>query len=78
MSNQGLSLSDVMVLAASQLKAQGVAQGIHTHLDFGAAPASAPAQSLGLLTSLFEEAPAAQGWARTTVRSMMRCSRSGS
>ena len=78
MSNQGLRLGDVMVLAASQLKAQGVAQGIHAQVDFGAEPASAPAQSLGLLTSLFEEAPAAQGWARTTVLSMIRCSRSGS
>ena len=61
MSNQCLGLGEVMVLASGQLEAQGVAQGSHAQVDFGAEPASAPAQGLRPLSPLFDEAPAAQG-----------------
>ena len=76
--HQGLSLGDVMALPCGQLEAQRVAQSIHAHVDLGTEPASAASQSLGSLTALFLEAPAAQGWARTMVLSIMRFSISGS
>jgi hypothetical protein len=71
-------LRDVVLLSSSQDEAQGIAQTIHAHVDLGAEPAAAPAQGLGCLATLFGGAPAAQGWARTTVLSMMRYSISGS
>ena len=40
--------------------------------------AAAPSQGLGCLSAFLGGAPAAQGWARTTVLSMMRYSISGS
>ena len=62
----------------SQDEPQGITQGIHAHVDLSAKPAAAPAQGLGCLATFLGGAPAAQGWARTTVLSMMRHSRSGS
>ena len=76
--NQLFRLRDVMALAASQKKAQRIAQGIYAGVDFGAEPTSAAPERLGSLPSFFLEAPAAQGWARTTVLSSMMFSISGS
>ena len=76
--DQSIGLSDVMLLSPSQDEPQGITQGIHAHVDLGAKPAAAPAQGLGCLATFLGGAPAAQGWARTTVLSMMRHSRSGS
>ena len=66
---QPLGLRDVVLLSSSQDEAQGIAQTIHAHVDLGAEPAAAPSQGLGCLASFFGGAPAAQGWARTTVLS---------
>ena len=76
--DQLLRLGDVVLLPAGQDESQGVAQAVHAHVNLGAEPASAPAQGLGRLATLFGGAPAAQGCARTTVLSMIRYSRSGS
>ena len=76
--DQPLGLRDVVLLSSSQDEAQGIAQTIHAHVDLGAEPTAAPSQGLGCLATLFGGAPAAQGWARTTVLSMMRYSISGS
>ena len=75
---QPLGLRDVVLLSSSQDEAQGIAQTIHAQVDLGAEPAAAPAQGLGCWASFFGGAPAAPGWARTTVLSMMRYSISGS
>jgi hypothetical protein len=75
---QSLSLGNVVALASSKPKAQGVAQSIYTDVDFGAEPAPAAAQRLGFLAPLFWGAPAAQEWARTMVLSRIRFSISGS
>ena len=75
---QPLRLGDVVLLSSSQDEAQGVAQTIHVHMDLGAEPTAAPSQGLGCLATLFGGAPAAQGWALTTVLSMLRYSISGS
>ena len=71
---QPLGLRDVVLLSSSQDEAQGVAQTIHAHMDLGAEPTAAPSQGLGCLATLLGGATAAQGWARTTVLSMMRYS----
>jgi len=76
--NQIFSLGNVMPLTASQQKAQGIAQSIYNGMDFGAEPASAAPEGLGGLASVFFEAPAAQGCARTTVLSSRIFSISGS
>ena len=60
-----------MNLSSCQLKAQRITQSIDAYVDFGAESSSTPAQGLGDLTTVFFEPPAAQGWARTTVLSMM-------
>ena len=73
--DQPLGLGDVVLLPPSQDEPQGIAQGIHAHVDLGAEPAAAPAQGLGRLAAFLGGAPAAQGWARTTVRSIIRCGR---
>ena len=75
---QPLGLGDVVLLAPGQDEPQGIAQAIHCHVDLGAEPAPAPSQGLRLLATFLGGAPAAQGWARTTVLSMMRYSVSGS
>jgi len=72
---QVLGLGDVVPLACGQAKTQRVPQPIHRHMDFGGEAASATPQ--GLLTVFFS-APAAQGWARIMVLSIMPCSISGS
>ena len=77
-SDQVVPLRDVVALPSRQLETQGITQSIHAYMDFGAEAAPAAAQSLGRLTALFFEAPAAQGWARTMVESMIRFSMSGS
>ena len=76
--DQGLGPSDVMALTCAKPEAQGVAKPVHAHVDFGAEPASTSAKCLGNLAPLFRGAPAAQGWARTMVLSMIRDSMSGS
>ena len=60
-SNQFLSLGNIVALASGEPKAQGVAQSVYADLDFGAEPAPAAAQGLGLLAAPFWGAPAAQG-----------------
>ena len=77
-SYQCLPLGDVVALPSGKLEAQGVAQSVHADVDFGAEPTSATAQGLGLLAAPFLGAPAAQGWARMMVLSIIRCSISGS
>ena len=72
--DQLLRLGDVVLLPSGQDESQGVAQGVHAHVNLGAEPAAAPAQGLGRLATLFGGAPAAQGCARTTVLSMIRYS----
>ena len=47
-------------------------------MNFGTEPAPAPSECLLRLTPFFLAAPAAQGWARTIVLSMMPFSMSGS
>jgi hypothetical protein len=76
--NQLFSLGNIMPLTASQKKAQGIAQSIYAGMDFGAEPTSAASEGLGGLASVFFEAPAAQGCARTTVLSSKIFSISGS
>jgi len=75
---QACCLGDIMPLTAGQGKAQRIPQGIHAHVDFGAEPASASSKCLDSLSTVFWGAPAAQGWARTTVLSSIRYSKSGS
>lgn len=76
--NQFFSLGNVMPLAARQPKPQRVSQGIYAGMDFGAEPSSAAAERLGCLATVFLDAPAAHGWARTTVLSRRMFSMSGS
>ena len=71
---QPLGLRDVVLLSSSQDEAQGIAKTIHAHVDLGAEPTAAPSQGLGCLATFLGDAPVAQGWARTTVLSMMRYS----
>ena len=66
-----------MAIPSRQFKVQRITQSINTQMDFVAEPASTSAKSLGRLTTVFFDAPAALGWARTKVLSMMRCSISG-
>ena len=67
-----------MLLPAGQKKPQRVAQGIYTGVDLGADPAPAASKCLAFLSATFFAAPAAQGWARTTVLSSKIFSISGS
>ena len=75
---QTLGLGDVVFLTPAQDESQGIAQAVHAHVDLGAEPAPAPAQGLGCLALFLGGTPVAQGWAQTTVLSMMRYSMSGS
>ena len=45
-SNQLLSLGDIVALPSGQCKLQWVAEGIYAHMDFRAEPASAPTKGL--------------------------------
>ncbi len=51
--HQSCRLGDVVSLATGQAKAQGVAQGIHAHVDFGAETTSAATERLFALASVF-------------------------
>ena len=76
--NQIFGLGNVMTLSPGQKKAQWRPQGVYNHMNFGAESASATSQGLGRLTTVFFEAPAAHGWARTTEPSGSTFSISGS
>ena len=76
--DQILSLCNIMALSARQEKAQWIAQGIYAGMDLGTESTSAASKCLGCLTTTFFRAPAAQGWARTTVLSNKIFSISGS
>lgn len=73
--NQFLGLSDVVTFATGQTKAQRVAEGVHAHVNLGAEPAPAASKRL---FPVFLGAPAAQGWARMMVLSIINHSMSGS
>ena len=51
--------AEAALLPPSQDEPQGIAQGIHAHVDLGAEPAAAPAQGLGRLAAFLGGAPAA-------------------
>ena len=72
---QGPGLRDVMALSAGQTQAQGIAQSINCNVNFAAKAAATAPQGL---FSTFFGAPAAQGWARTMVLSIIPFSISGS
>jgi len=72
---QVLGLGNVVALPSGQAETQGIPQPIHRHMDFGGESASAASESL---LTVFFSAPAAQGWARMIVLSIMPCSISGS
>jgi hypothetical protein len=76
--NQVASLGDVVTLPAGQGETQRVSQRVGTYMDFGAEPTSAASECLRFLSTVFFGAPAAQGWARTTVLSNIKFSMSGS
>ncbi len=71
-------LSDVVTLAAGQTEAQRIAQPIHHDVDFTAEATPTAPPTPGRLDRRFFWAPAAQGWARTIVLSIITLSRSGS
>lgn len=72
---QLLSLRDVVLLACRQTQAQRIAQRIDRHMDFSGEAASAASERL---LALFFSAPAAHGWARMIVLSIIPFSMSGS
>lgn len=76
--DQVIRLCNIMALSTGQAKAKGIAQSIYAGVDLGAEPASAASKRLGFLAATFFRAPAAQGWARTTVLSTRMFSISGS
>ena len=76
--DQVIRLCNIVALSTGQAKAQGIAQSIYAGVDLGAEPASAASKRLGFLSATFFRAPAAQGWARTTVLSTRIFSISGS
>lgn len=75
---QRLTLGAIMSFAARQSEAQRIAQGIRFYVDFGAESTTVASQGLGVLSAVFFGAPAAHGWARTTVLSSITFSISGS
>lgn len=76
--DQVICLSNIMSLSTRQEKAQRIAQSIYAGVDLGAEPATAASKRLGFLAATFFRAPAAHGWARTTVLSNRIFSISGS
>lgn len=76
--NQVIGLGDIMALACGQKKPQRIAQGIYAGVDLGAEPTPAASERLAFLPATFFAAPAAQGWARTTLLSSKIFSISGS
>jgi len=75
---QVFSLRNIMALSTSQKIAQWIAQSIYAGVDLGAETASATSKCLAFLPAAFFSAPAAHGWARTTVLSNKIFSISGS
>jgi hypothetical protein len=76
--NQCVRLGNVMMFTARQAKAQRSTQGIHRYMNLGTEPASAAFERLFSLPTIFLSAPAAHGWARMTVLSIMTLSMSAS
>ena len=76
--NQAIRLGDIVALSPGQQKPQWIAQCIYTGVDLGAEPAPTAPECLAGLPSLFFDAPAAQGCARTMVLSSKTFSISGS
>ena len=76
--DQAFSLRDVVTLPTRQRKSQRIAQRVHRHMDFGGETAPAAPQCLRGLPTVFSDAPAAQGCARTVVLSIIKASISGS
>ena len=72
---QVLGLGNIVALPSGQAETQRVSQSIHRHMDLSGESTSAASESL---LAVFFSAPAAQGWARTIVLSIMPCSMSGS
>ena len=72
---QMLRLGNVMVLTRSQAETQWVTQSVYCNVDFSGKSTSTASKRL---LAVFFSAPAAQGWARTIVLSIMPCSISGS
>lgn len=75
---QVFSLRNIMSLPTSQKIAQWIAQSIYACMDLGTETAAAASKRLAFLPAAFFSAPAAQGWARTTVLSNKIFSISGS
>jgi len=76
--DQAVRLSNIMSLSTCQEKAQGITQCIYAGVNLGAEPATTASKRLAFLPTTFFRAPAAQGWARTTVLSSIIFSISGS
>jgi hypothetical protein len=76
--NQVTRMCNIMPLSSGQQKTQWVAQRIYTGMDLGAEPAPTASECLVFLPTAFFDAPAAQGCARTMVRSSRFCCISGS
>ncbi len=51
--DQCFCLCDVITVTRCESKSQWIAQAINAYMDFGAEPASTPAQCLGDLAPLF-------------------------
>lgn len=75
---QSLGLGHVMPLTSGKQKAQRIAQTVDRHVNFGTESAATASQRLRFLSTVFLGAPAAQGWARTTVLSGITFSMSAS
>ena len=73
-----LALGAIMAFTARQREAQRITQRVRFYVDFGAESAATASQGLGFLSAVFFGAPAAHGWARTTVLSSITFSMSGS
>lgn len=77
-SQQRLSLGDVMTLPGREQQMQRIAQGIYQEVDLGGESTATATQGLRCLPTVFWAAPAAAGWARTTVLSGSTLSMSAS
>ena len=75
---QGRGLRHIMGLSAGQHKIQGMTERIDNQMNLGAEPAATAPQCLSGLSTVFFNAPAAHGCARTMVLSSKSHSRSGS
>lgn len=75
---QGFGLGYIMPLTTGQQQVQRIAQAVYQDVDLTAEPASTSTERLLGLSTVFWAAPAAQGWARTTVLSGITLSISAS